>query len=691
MSATTATGSPSAGDLYVSTEGEDSWSGTAAQPNDDGTDGPFATIRRAKRAVRERKADAELDGSLTVWLRGGAYRLEEPLTFEPADSAPVTYAAYPGEEPVITGDQPVEGWAETEINGITAWKTTINEVAAGERYYRSLFVNGERRRRPRLPKAVDEVFEDGQMVTPDEERFYHFQPGTQKGRGKDVRTFEPEAGSIDPGWRNRDDVDVVAINKWYDERAPIGSVETKGGSAQAVITAFRPYYSKEWQDRFYYVENVFEALSEPGQWYLDRETGECYYIPREGESIDAVTITVPQTRRLLEIRGNPTENRYVEFVGFKGVTFARTEWDHWIKPDWNTGQSAAPTTGVITLAGARNCRLEECTVRTTGEYALDIRDGCTGLRVIECELADLGAGGIKMGSNESDPDGSGVPTGNNRLVDNHIHDGGRVFHMGAGILATDTYGNLIAHNHIHDLYYSAISVGWNWGYEKQIARDNHVEYNDIHDLGKNLLSDMAGVYTLGMQPGTVIRLNHVRDVWACDYGGWGLYTDEGSSHIVLEKNLVHDTNKQGFHQHFGRENIIRNNIFAFGEEGQIALSRTDGDHRPGFTFERNIVITDDEPLFLGGYDSDLDSDDLISDLNLFWDVEGRDLVWGEHRSATEMISLEAWRERGHDRHSIVADPDFADLADRDFDLSEDSPALEAGFEPFDLSAVGQRR
>ena len=263
------------------------------------------------------------------------------------------------------------------------------------------------------------------------------------------------------------------------------------------------------------------------------------------------------------------------------------------------------------------------------------------------------------------------------MTDNHIHGIGLVFPPAVGVWVGQSGGNTISHNHIHDVYYTAISVGWTWGYGPTLARDNAIEFNHLHDIGKDMLSDMGAIYTLGVQPGTVIRGNLIHDISSFTYGGWGIYPDEGSSNILIENNIVYRAKSAGFHQHYGRENIVRNNIFAWNIEHQ--LMRTRAEPHLSFTFERNIVCFDRGRL-LG---SNWSGDQFKMDRNVYWDVRGEPVRFAGK-------SWEQWREAGHDTGSVLADPLFVNPAKYDFTLRPDSPALKLGFQPIDLSGVGPR-
>jgi hypothetical protein len=178
----------------------------------------------------------------------------------------------------------------------------------------------------------------------------------------------------------------------------------------------------------------------------------------------------------------------------------------------------------------------------------------------------------------------------------------------------------------------------------------------------------------------VIRGNVFHDVAAHNYGGWGIYFDEGTTEIRAENNLVYRTTHGGLHQHYGRDNVVRNNIFALGRDAQIRRGGVEP-HR-SFTFERNIVYWERGPVLAPDGDwSELKAD---FDRNLYWRTEDPDAIefagntWGQ------------WRARGADAHSRIADPRFLNPGRGDFRLAPDSPALGLGFTPLAADA-GSRR
>lgn len=661
-------------EVFVSTHGNDKWSGRFADANADQSDGPVATIGRARALVAGLKRAALLAGPVTVWIRGGRYPLREPLVFGPEDSAPVTYTAYPGEHPILDGGERVEGWRVERVGEMTAWAVDLPEVASGEWYFRSLFVGGVRRPRARMP--VDGFF-----------RIADVPGGKLKGMGlfDGSDRFQAAPGDM-RAWRNLTDIDVVVPHYWIAERMPIASWDPE---SQLVVCSRRSciklkgQYEPGWSK--YYLDNVFEGLA-PGRWYIDRPTGRLTYVPLPGEEIGGVEVFAPRARRLLRIAGTPEENRHVEFLRFEGLTFEHTDWTYSSETMGSSKQAEVDVPAAIQLEAARSCSIENCVIRHVGAYAIEIADGCMSNRVVGNELHDLAAGGVHInGSDASGP--RARRCGNNRVTDNHIHHVGVVFHGAVGILSRHAFGSVIAHNHIHDVIYSGISCGWCWSYDEQVARDNLIEKNHVHHLGRDWLGDMAGIYLLGVLPGTVVRGNFVHDVGSGGEAAWGGGGDQATSHVVYENNVFMRATYANWGLHYGRENIVRNNIFAFGVRGN-GVSR--GENHLAMTFERNLVVTDGEPAWEGGYGADILKPPFFADLNLYWDVSGKPFAVREKGPGTPLYDFARWQETGCDTHSIVADPKVRNLRAGDWVLAPDSPALKLGFVPIDLSDIGPR-
>jgi hypothetical protein len=437
----------------------------------------------------------------------------------------------------------------------------------------------------------------------------------------------------------------------------------------------------------YRVENVKDAMSDPGQWYLDRSSGELTYIPMQGETPEKSVVIAPRIDVLAKLESSDPQRTMVEYLEFRGLTFAHSNWNLPAEGQ-SMPQAEVQLSAAIEAKGAQHVQFVGCTFRHLGGYGLALRGGCQNNTITQCELVDLGAGGILIGTTGGKqswgPGNANLSSDVTEVVRNTVRDStiahaGRIHPGAVGLWLGHASYNVITHSEIYDLYYTAISVGWQWGYAESRSNHNQITFNHLHTIGQGVLSDMGGVYTLGISPGTVVSNNRVHDVSSFDYGGWGLYTDEGSTDIVMENNLVYRTRTGGFHQHYGRNNRIANNIFAYGEKQQLERTRVE-DHL-SFTFERNIVYWDnDSPLFAGQW-----RDGQVKlDYNLYW-------RGGTGTLNTLLgLSFDTWRnETGHDGHSLVADPSFVDAAAGDFHFRSDSPVKKIGFVPFDFQHAGR--
>ncbi|MGA3325400.1 MAG: right-handed parallel beta-helix repeat-containing protein [Terriglobia bacterium] len=640
--------------LYVSPEGNDAWSGKLAEPNSAKTDGPFATLARARDAIRSMQAGKPLHKPVTVYLRGGVYTLGAPLVFLPEDSGtakcPITYAAYPGEKVVLSGGRTITGWKKSAASGQDnypdLWTAQVPGVKEGEWYFHQLFVNGQRRQRARSPNTG----------------FFHADGIFQAG---DPTRFKFHPGDIHAAWVEQGDVEVVGLEKWAEFRMPLKAVDTATNTA--TLSTQRQEFGDD-KDARYWVENAADALDAPGEWFLDRRSGTLSYLALPGEDVSRAQFVAPFLAQLVRLEGKERTSEFVHDIVLRGLTFAHTDWS--LPPKGYVDMQAAyDIPAAVELRRARHCRIELCTFVHLGQYALEIWKGSHGNEVMGNEMTDLGAGGVKVGGSFL-PETEDLATSGTLASGNHIHNIGIVYPAAVGVWIGQSNGNTVAHNEINDTYYTAISLGWTWGYGPSAAHDNHIEFNNLYNIGRGLLSDMGCIYSLGIQPGTVERNNQCHDVTRYEYGGWGIYTDEGSSQILIENNVVYRTQDAGFHQHYGRENIVRNNIFALGQMAQI--QRTRKEPHLSFTFEHNIVYWKEGKLLQGTWKDD----QFHLDYNLYWQASGQPIQFVKE-------SLEEWQKRGLDTHSLVADPLFADPEHGDFTLKPGSPAAKIGFQPIE--------
>lgn len=654
-------------DIYVSTAGKDSWSGRLAEPAADGTDGPVATLERARLQVaRLRQQQPRRDRPVSVSVRGGVYYLDQPLRFGPEDSgterSPTIYEAFGDERPVLSGGVRITHW---QVTAEGRWQTTLDGVQTGKWSFTQLFVNDQRRYRPRLPR----------------QGYYHI--AEQLGQ----REFGFAGDEIRADWANVNDVEVISFHDWAASRMRIGSVIP----AQRRVVFTGQSWEVLAKGHRYLVDNVPEALSEPGQWYLDRPLGRLTYIPKAGEQPDQAEVIAPRLEQVLVLQGDLAGKRWVEHVKFSGLTFAHTNWT--LPPAGQSfPQAEIGLNAAIIAIGARHIVFERCAVRHVGGYGMAFGFGSRNNLVESCELVDLAGGGVKIGHAgvgtwdqikqiSDDPE---LHVSHHVIRNCLIAHGGRLHPGAVGVWIGQSSYNTVEHNDIFDFYQTGISVGWTWGYGRSDAHHNDIGFNHVYNIGQRVTSDMGGVYTLGVQPGTVVHDNHVHDIQSFDYGGWGLYTDEGSTDIVMERNLVHHTKTGGFFQHFGKKNQIQNNIFAFGT--QFQLEGTAPEPHVSFDFERNIVFWDNDSPLMGGCHSASVPCEINFELdhNVYWNAAGKPPVFPGN------LNLDQWRERDQDRHSLVADPLFADAKNGNFQLQPASPALEVGFRPFDAMKVGRQ-
>lgn len=654
-------------DIIVAPYGNDSNKGTV--------DSPVATLERAKELLKSISSDE----TVTVWFREGTYFIEETVAFTAEDKQNVIYRSYPDENVSFSGAKEISDWKETVINGVNAFSADVS-VQSDEDYFRSLYKKNKRLPRSSYPKEGTFKIADpltAEAIVPENEANFFTHSLAFNAHSADMIDFA-----------NPSDIDIRIMHFWCNDLLPVhsidkntGRIETNKASAMTVRV-----------DDNYILENVKEALSLPGEWYLDRTEEKLYYIPEEGDTVDNTVLYAGLTEQLITFTN-------AKNIAFQGINFINTDWDHIdgkhsgipfpathplyknIKFGTDHPQAAYEVPAAILINSSDNINFTDCRFENIAYTAVKFENASQNCSIVSSVFNEIGANAIFIHGDFIVP----ATTKNINIKDCNIGYYGRIFNNAIGILLTHAIDCELSNNEIHDGWYTGVSVGWNWGYSDNPTNNIQIRNNLIYNIGNGWLSDMGGIYTLGIQPDTVISGNIIYNV-GCDegaygYGGWGIYLDEGSSYMTVENNLVYDCSSQTFHQHYGKENIIRNNIFAFGGEGQFIITRQE-DHN-SLTLTNNILVGENTVM----YKNSVKRNWFVDDSNLYWDYKnGGNVFSGDSTKLIDRHTLVVMTTRGYYNNAVFADPLFKDALNRDFTIAENSPALDAGFVPFAYNA-----
>ncbi len=646
---------------YVATGGNDGWSGTLDTPKADGTDGPFATLERARDEVRKLKKTPGLpEGGVTVEVRGGIYQRQRPFELAAEDSgvegSPVVYRARAGEEVRLVGGKVVKGFAPvtdpTMLN-------RLDEAARGKVVQADLKALGISDFGPPNGGGIELFFKDRPMmparwpnegfapiadIVEKDGHKIHGIPGSKVGK------FVYE-GDRPKRWVGEKDpwLHGYWFWDWSDQRQRIEAIDTE----KRIISLAPPYHGYGYRKgQWYYAFNMLCELDSPGEWYLDRSTGVLYFWPPEPiESGRAVVSVLPT---LLMMKGT-------SYAAIRGFTF----------------EAARET--AITVSDGHYTQITGCIIRNVGGSAVSVGGG-TANGVIGCDIYLTGCGGISVGGGDR---ATLTPAGN-YVENNHIHHYSRVQRVYQPGIHLSGVGNRAAHNLIHDAPHMGMGFGGN---------DHLIELNEIYNVCFES-NDAGAIYTGRdwTMRGHILRYNYLHDISGFRGKGCvGIYLDDMFSSAAIYGNVFNKVTMAAFIGG-GRDCRIENNIFvdcnpaihidarALGwahecSDAWIKEGREKGTisgiayNKPPYSerYPELINILNDAPASPKG--------NLIA----------RNVCWGGRWDDVESAARPLLKFQDN---LLNADPLFVDAKGLNFQLREDSPAWKLGFRRIPIELIG---
>lgn len=593
--------------LYVSTIGKDNWTGRIPEPNGNGTDGPLASLDGAR--LKEQSLEKTGLDEIDVLFRGGTYYFTQPEVFGPADSGTasteIVYANYPGEQPVFSGGIHVQGWANT---GGNTWVATLPSNIAN---IENLYVNGERRLRPRVGGYLGQYFRTFQTVYIDHQEL----PGCPY---QDTVAGDPNEGlyvcfdrfDYDPDpadnnnpyatpWSNlvaspghscgapngqpsalKGVIEILVFEQFSTSKLRVSCVDTTMNRIYLTGPTAAPLIPHATETGFiktdrYIVENVANALTEPGQWYFDPSTTPAHpsptvtYLARDGEDPNRDQLIIPQASQILVASG-------IAYVTFRGLTFS---YDNFVisYTGYVSTELEPEMTAAVSFQNSNHIVFDSNTLREIAGTGIDFIScvtptdasnqpvgECNGVTaqspdvshnvVVNSAFYDIGGLGVRIGEPylSTDQD-TNVPY--STVVANNVVEGySRTIPAAFGIGGGFGHDNLYTHNDVYDGYHCVISLSENAGdTAKPIGIGeayNVISFNHVYDLLQGITNDGGSIrvdagngdYTA---PGNKVLNNRIHDVTdasimdANGYGGHGVYLDNETGLVDVENNLIY--------------------------------------------------------------------------------------------------------------------------------------------------------
>ncbi len=656
---------PLLNDIYVSSK---SRNGNGSEKT------PFNSISEAIKKLEKLRQNG-IDEHINIWFYDGEYIIDEPILLTEA-TANVSFKAYKNSSPIFTGAKAIKDFKEDTQNGVQVFVADIPEGM----HFEAVVKDGKTLSKTRYPEngylQIESENHENSLWT-EENKKWEYNLGDIEFIGSSQ--YNPQE------IKNIENVTVRILHYWVTDFAHLREYDFE---TNKYTLSNHTTMTVKAGDRYYF-ENIFEELDSSGEWYLDSGENKLYYVPFKNEKAEDVVLYACLNDKLIEISN-------AENIEFSGIEFNNTnitypkdfdDLNFFCEEKIKSPQAEIDIGGAIEVEKSSNIKFVSCDFKNIGNTALKFNKRVKNCDVTSCLFENIGGTGVFINGYNSDKEPD--ITENINVIDNKITSYGRNWMSAIGVLQTNARNCTIMNNEISDGYYTAISVGWVWGYGYNVSRNNKIQNNLIYDIGQGYLSDMGGIYTLGEQKGTLISGNVIHNVAADSgqggYGGWGIYLDEGSSYINVKNNLVYNCGSECFHQHYGKENVIENNIFALSKIAQIKVSRKEEHNQ--LHLKKNIILTDNSPVY-----TLLEKEKFTDDANLYWDINSGAFVYAsksDKNQVNKRVYEKSLNKSGYFNNAVCENPHFRNVKDGDFTIAEGNTAIEKiGFEIWDYTTAG---
>jgi parallel beta-helix repeat protein len=635
--------------FFVSTTGNDHNPGTLEQP--------FATLECARDAIRDLKRKSSLpDGGAVVLVRGGTYSLSKTFALDDRDSgsakSPVVYRAYQNEAVHLIGGERLNGFSPVKDPGILK---SLDAAARGKVLQIDLkaagiFDFGELKRRGfgawGVPAALELFFEGKPMTLARWPNGAWAKTAAAAPAGPNGDRFSYE-GDRPSRWSKADDLWLHGYWSWdwADMYVRVASINPL---SREIVTHGSPVEFGYKAGARFYALNLLEELDQPGEWYLDRNSGVLYFWPPAPLKPGSAAVSLLPT--IVSLNN-------ASYLTIRGMTI----------------EICRGT--AVTLRGGRNSRIAGCTIRNAGNAAVSIEGG-TGNGVQGSDIYQCGEGGVVL----SGGDRRTLTAGGNYCLNNSIHDFGQWSRTYTPGISLSGVGNRIAHNLIYNAPHSAILLHGN---------EHVIEYNEIHHVC--LETSDAGAFYMGRdytERGNLVRFNYFHHLNLGDVQA--IYLDDFASGTTIYGNVVFQAGR-GVLVGGGRDNKVQNNIFIDCQQPTYLDARGTDQFRKYFDgtdtalTDRLKAVNYRNPPYSTRYPELLrlyDKNPALPEGNSF---VGNISVGGPWLELKDGLTEATVKMAGN---HVGGDPGFVDRARNNFQLKVDSPVLRKGFKRIPMGRIG---